>query len=315
MNEERNVKRVIVTGGTGAIGTALIAELIRNGIEVTVLVRAGSARIRQIPESPLVGIRECALDELSRYAETYAEEPADAFFHLGWSGTYGAERDDMNLQLQNVRHTLDAVDLAKRAGCRVFVGVGSQAEYGRVPDGTRISASLPCNPQSGYGIAKYTAGKMSARKCAQNGIRHVWARLLSAYGPCDSPNTLVMSSVIRFLKGEDGNFTKGDQMWDYLYSGDMARALVAMAERGRDGKVYPVGSGTVRRLSEYITAIRDHVDPACRLHFGAIPYYPDQVMYLCADIDELTADTGFVPVVGFDEGIEKTVAWYKETQK
>ena len=64
-----------------------------------------------------------------------------------------------------------------------------------------------------------------------------------------------------------------------------------------------------RRLREYIEAIRDAVDPQIELGIGELPYYPNQVMHLEADISSLTADTGFVPEYSFEDGIQETVVW------
>jgi nucleoside-diphosphate-sugar epimerase len=97
-------------------------------------------------------------------------------------------------------------------------------------------------------------------------------------------------------------------MWDYLYSADAARALVSIAERGKHGVKYPLGSGTARPLREYIGAVRDAIDPNLPIGFGAIPYSDHQIMHLCADIAALTTDTGFVPEITFEEGIRRTIA-------
>ena len=224
-------------------------------------------------------------------------------------GTTGAARNDMYLQNENVRCALDAADLAARLGCKVFVGAGSQAEYGRVEG--KLTAKTPAFPENGYGIAKLCAGQMTRIACAQHGVAHVWARILSVYGPCDNPNSLVMSVIGALLRGERPQCTKGEQMWDYLYAADAARALLAMAKRGADGAVYPLGGGTAKPLKNYILAIRDAVDPALGADLGALAYPDRQVMYLCADLEELTRDTGFVPQVPFERGIRETVEWAK----
>ena len=101
-------------------------------------------------------------------------------------------------------------------------------------------------------------------------------------------------------------------MWDYLYSKDAAKAFYLAATKGRDGAVYPIGSGTVRPLADYIKSIRDAVDPSLPIGFGEIDYYPGQVMYLCADTESLKADTGFEPDYTFEEGIAETVEWYRK---
>lgn len=88
-----------------------------------------------------------------------------------------------------------------------------------------------------------------------------------------------------------------------------------MAERGKDGAVYPIGSGSVRPLKEYFEEARDAVDPSLPLGIGMLPYPVNQIMHLQADISSLTRDTGWVPAVSFEEGIRKTVAAFRNRQE
>ncbi|MCD7797703.1 MAG: NAD(P)-dependent oxidoreductase [Clostridiales bacterium] len=303
------MKKAIVTGATGAVGTALVKKLINEGVEVLVLVRK-EGRVEKIPKSPLVKTVFCSLGEMADFQNT-DNEKYDAFFHLAWAGPYGKDRNDMMLQSDNIKHELDAVNLAHRFGCEVFVGAGSQAENGRLPSGEKVSPASPEKPDNGYGIAKLTAGRMSRILCEQLGIRHCWCRILSAYGPGDGSHTMVMSTIIKFLNGEDCDFTKGEQQWDFLYNGDIANAFYLVAEKGKNGAVYAVGSGKTKSLKEYITTIRDIAAPGAKCNFGAIDYFPNQVMCLCADITDLKNDTGFEPTTTFPQGIKNTVEWYK----
>lgn len=308
---EYKIQKAVITGATGAIGMALVKEMISRGIEVTVFVRGDSARGDRIPTSPLVKRVECALDQMADFAVPEGEK-YDVFFHFAWAGTTGEARNDMFLQNLNVKYTLDAVALAEKMGCHTFIGAGSQAEYGRVEG--KLSASTPAFPENGYGMAKLCAGQMSRVMCEKKGIRHLWARILSVYGPYDGANSLVTSTIRKLVDGETPSCTAGEQIWDYLYSADAAKAFVAMAERGVDGRVYCLGGGKTRMLREYIEAIRDAVDPKAPLGLGDLPYPPKQVMYLCADISALIEDTDFEPQTKFEDGIRETVAWYRSTQ-
>lgn len=246
------------------------------------------------------------------HGRSRAARAGDAFFHLAWAHTIGAGRNDMPAQIENIRYTIDAVRTAAAMGCRVFVGTGSQAEYGRV-DGV-LRADTPTNPENGYGMAKLCAGQMSRTEAAALGMDHVWARILSVYGPHDGPNTMISATIQKLLAGQCPDLTAGEQKWDYLYSADAADALYRMACHGRSGAVYPVGSGTARPLREYIETLRDAIDLALPLGLGKIPYGPQQVMFLQADITQLAADTGFAPRTAFADGIRATIAWAK-TQK
>lgn len=302
------MKKVAVTGATGMIGASMIEQMVEDGIEVTAIVRPNSKKINNLIKNDKITVIECDIDNLLSLKDKM-DKDYDTFYHFAWDGTYGDSRDDAMLQERNVRNTLEAVELAHEIGCSVFVGAGSQAEFGFVEG--ELSDNVPKNPITGYGIAKYTAGKLSAVMCKRLGMRQSWGRIVSTYGPRDNSYTMVMSSVIGMLNGERMSFTKGDQIWDYVYGGDCSRAFYLIGKYGKHGKAYTIGSGKSRLLREFISAIRDVVNPDLEIGIGERDYYPNQVMKLTADISELTEDTGFVPEVDFEEGIRRTMEWYK----
>ena len=296
------MRSAVISGATGAIGTALTKKLVNEGVKVLILCRKDSKRTQNIIESPLVKVKYCALDELSSLTNDTGEE-YDVFYHFAWMGAAGPGRHDMYLQNENVKFALDAVEAAKRFGCKTFIGAGSQAEYGRVEG--LLRPDTPTFPEMGYGYAKLCAGQMTRDYAHQLGLQHVWARILSVYGPNDGAQSMVMSTINKLRNGETPQFTKGEQMWDYLYSGDAANAFYLLGDRGINGKTYVIGSGKARPLAEYIEIIRDEVNPDAKIELGAIPYAPKQVMHLQADISELQKDTGFKPMVGFEDGIKE----------
>lgn len=301
------MKRAVITGATGTIGRALIDELTQSGVEVLVLCRHGG-RARELPTHPLLRIQYCSLSELSTLQHS-AEKPYDVFYHFAWEGTNGNARNDPALQCNNIRYALGAVCAARRLGCHTFIGAGSQAEYGRF-DGA-LTPTTPTFPENGYGIAKLAAGALTRLAASAYGIRHIWVRILSVYGPHDNEKSLVSSTILSLMRGKAPQFTKGEQLWDLLYSRDAARALSLLAAHGKHEMVYPLGSGAARPLKDYLLLLRDIVAPHAPLEFGAIPYAKDQVMHLCADITALTADTGWRPTTDFCDGIRETAAWWQ----
>lgn len=302
------MKKVLITGPTGAVGVSLINELIDNGIYVTAVCRPNSKRLNVIPQHNLVNVVECELSQLKMLGNRLTHD-YDAFYHFAWDGTYGESRQDLYLQTQNIIYTLDAVYLASELGCKVFIGAGSQSEFGHV-EGV-LHPDLPCDPDNGYGIAKLDAGRVSRLACKKLGIRHEWCRIVSLYGPYDGQYTMVMSGILKMLKGERPQYTKGEQIWDYIYSKDAARAFRLVAQKGKDGAVYCFGTGKTRTLKDFIYAIRDAIDPTRDIGIGELDYYPNQVMHLEADISNLMEDTGFSPQYTFEEGIRETIEWVK----
>lgn len=303
------MRRAIITGPTGAIGIALIEELVKNNVEVTAVCHCNSNRIKHIPKSPLVHVIECNLDQILTLKDKLSSA-YDIFYHLAWAAPFGKDRNDLNLQLKNVQATLNAVDLADSLMCSTFIGAGTQCEYGRTNE--NLSPNTITKPENGYGAAKLCAGHLSRIRCQQLGIKHIWTRILSIYGPYDGRYTMIMSIIETLLNGKIPSCTKGEQLWDYLYSKDAGRALYLLGRYGQNEKTYCIGSGNAVPLSDYITKVRDIINPHLPIGFGEIPYSEKQVMHLCADISDLINDTGFTPEYSFEEGISHTIKWMKD---
>lgn len=303
------MKTAIVTGATGMIASALIRKLVSENVKVYALCKPGEKKDDEFFKSPLVSSVDADISALDG-AKEQINEKCDVFYHFAWLGTFGGTRDDAYIQSDNIRFTLDAVKLARDTGCECFVGAGSQAEYGRTNE--KLTPDTATNPETGYGIAKYTAGKLSRMYAQQLGMRHCWVRILSVFGQKGNPNSIIMSSLDKMLRGEYTSFTKGEQQWDFLHCDDAAKAFYLIGEKGKDGKVYPLGSGETRTLADYITAMRDCVNPELKIGIGDLPYNKGQVMYLCADISDLKRDTGFEPDLSFEEGIKRTADWIRD---
>lgn len=316
------MNRVIITGPTGAVGMALMEYLTERSIQVIAVVRKASPRKERIRESENILKVECALSGMSclpqkvreavRRKGWKSERGMDVFFHFAWEGTSGDGRNDMYLQNRNIKYALEAADAAAELGCGMFIGAGSQAEYGRC--GKKLNARVPAFPENGYGMAKLCAGQMTRIRCAQKGVKHVWARILSVYGPYDGDGTMVAGCIKKMLEGVRVPCTAGGQVWDYLYAKNVAKMMYLLGIHGADGMTYCLGSGEERPLREYIEMIRSIVNPDAEIGYGDIPYLPGQVMYLCADIQDLVRDTGYVPDYTFEEGIRQTVEWYRENK-
>lgn len=312
-NIERNIQTAVVTGPTGAIGIALCEKLLRENVTVYAVCRPGSSRIKDLPKAAALHVVECDAKEFATLPQKMEGVSVDAFFHFAWAHTIGQGRNDMPAQIENIQSTIDAVRAAKALGCQVFLGAGSQAEYGRVEG--LLKSDTPAFPENGYGMAKLCAGQMSRVEAKALDIDHVWVRILSVYGPHDGPMTMISGTIRKLLAGERPALTAGIQRWDYLYAGDAADAFYLAACHGRNGAVYPLGSGQALPLKDYIIQMRDAIDPALPLGLGEVPYGPLQVMHLQADISALQADTGFAPKTPFAEGIRKTIDWVKREQK
>ncbi len=313
----RKIQRIVITGATGVLGMALLHSCIEKKIYVLVITHKDSARNANIPKSEYIQLVYADISEYDYIDTTKLAVKGfhdfDAFIHLAWQGTVGDSRNDMDIQTRNIQNTLSAVRLAGRLGCKLFIGAGSQAEYGRVEG--YLNSDVPVFPENGYGMAKLCAGQMSRIVCEQLGMEHIWLRVLSIYGPYDGENSMVTSAIRGFLNDKEISFTAGEQKWDYLYSEDAADIILRLLKKGYNGKTYCIGSGKYRMIKDYIKdiylAVHGEEVSEEQIGIGKVPYSPKQVMFLCADISELVADIGEIHFTPFTEGIRRTVSWYK----
>ena len=193
---QRQIRTAIITGPTGAIGMALCAKLLAEGVTVYAVTHPGGARAALLPQDARLHVVPCDAAELAALPELIPEK-ADAFFHFAWAHTIGPGRNDMPAQIENIRYTIAACRAAAQLGCQVFIGAGSQAEYGRVEG--MLTAQTPCFPENGYGMAKLCAGQMSRVECQALGMAHIWTRILSVY-PLGSGTARPLKDYIEALR-------------------------------------------------------------------------------------------------------------------
>lgn len=288
--------RVFLTGATGFLGRAVSEELETRGHGVSRLVRPLADR--EIGPDDIAG----DLFAPNTYRGALAAFAPEAIIHCGWWGVAGADRDNRR-QLDNIVATGALVDACLRAGCRIFVGTGSQAEYGPCEGRTREDHAL--NPTTLYGVSKAAAGQAFLSLVQAGGGRAAWGRVFSLYGRDDGAPWLIPSLIDQFRKGDVPAVTRCDQVWDFLHVSDAARAVVALMECEAASGMFNIGSGVPIALRDVVTQLRDMLAPDIEPLFGAVPYRPDQVMHLEADVSRLSRTTGWAPRVSLHEGLRE----------
>lgn len=304
--------RCLVTGASGLIGSFLVRLLLQKGWEVGALLRPGSDPWRVADLTDRLRLFAGDLGELEGCQPAIVEFAPQVIFHAGWFGVGGPFRNDRDQVRQNLYGSLALLEIARQCGCRRWVGVGSQAEYG-LSSGV-LREDVPLNPVTLYGAAKAAVGLLAGRLCEISGIGFVWLRLLAVYGPTESAEHYVPYVILSLLRGERPRLTSGEQRWDYLYVEDAATALWRAGTSDGSG-VFNVGSGDPHSLRCVATRIRDAIDPRLELGFREVPSRPDQIRELVADSERFRRATGWQPQWSLAAGLERTVAWYREHRR
>jgi len=211
--------------------------------------------------------------------------------------------------VKNVAGGLQLFGIAQAAGCRCWIGIGSQAEYGcRV--GVLSENQIP-QPDTAYGLAKLCLGKLLQTLCELSDVRYVWLRLLATYGPKDDSRHLIPSVIEKLQARLRPSLTSGVQNWDYLYVEDAVEAIYRVAVTPSAQGVYNLASGETHSVRAIVERLRDMIDPSLPLGFGEIPQDPNAAFNLQADITRLCKATGWIPQTNLESGLRMTLEWHR----
>jgi UDP-glucose 4-epimerase len=300
--------RILVTGASGFVGSYLTKYLVAQGHSVAVVVRnpRTSARLKEV-------LSQVTLIESS--LEQYLEEKAleefrpDIVYHLAWEGVDKINRDLNNHDI-NFLNTMNLLKLAYEFGCQSFVGLGSQAEY--ESSSTALNENSNTNPKSAYGKSKLETFNSSHNLAQELGIRFSWIRLFSAYGYSDHENALIPFVIKKLLAEESPYLTSGEQLWDFIYIEDAVKAIAAVGMEPHASGVFNLGSGNAMSIRDTLETLKSIIKTEVELGFGKIPYSPQQIMNLKADITRIKTITGWEPETMLYNGLTKTVAEYQK---
>lgn len=302
--------RCLVTGATGHIGSHLVRSLLENDAQVAVLLRPTSDawRIEDVlPRLQTITGDVSSICEADRLIHGFAPE---VVFHLAWYGVSKHLHNHASQLSQNVSGSIELLRIACESGCRRWIGLGSQAEYG-IYDRI-LTENLPARPVTYYGRAKLYVCLLAQRLCEDWKIDFVWPRLTASYGPMDNSDHLIPSVILSLLRGERKALTTGEQRWDYIYVEDVVNAIYKLAVAPGANGVFNLGSGTAHAIRTIVERVRDLIDPSLPLGFGEVPHNAEKIRSLQIDNSRLRQATDWSPQVSLDEGLRRTVEWYSK---
>ena len=292
------MKRVLISGGTGFIGSWVASHLSNIGYQVGILSRHGSDSWR---------LKDLAVTRYSDPRVALADFKPKFVLSLDWDGVENSDRNSKKQQFSNVERVVKFATLCHSSGVQNFIGVGSQAEYG--PKNLVISEDMECNPTTEYGCAKLETFLELEKLFEQKDIKFAWVRVFSTFGALDTGNWLIKNLLESFAIDAEIPLTLGEQRWSYLHVYDAARAFESIIS-GNTAGVFNLGHPHAPALRQTIEDIKDLTKSKSKLLFGEIPYRDDQVMTLAPDTSKLQS-LGWLPSVEFDMGVVHTSSWLK----
>lgn len=303
------MSRILLTGATGFIGSYVVSYLLARGYDVAIIIRPQSNPWRINDVLSRLHVIYGDLNDQYSFVNNVRSFAPEITIHLAWYGVGNRFRNDP-YQINNIQASLNLLEAVHSVGCRSWIGLGSQAEYGIYNQ--VINEEMPANPVTIYGITKLCTCLLTQGLCNLYGMRFIWLRLFSTYGPKDDHNWMIPYVILTLLRRERPALTAGKQRWDYLFVEDVAEAIYHVMTNSNAKGIFNLGSGKSYTVRSIVERIRDLIDPSLPLVFGEIPYQADQIMHLQADITRLQKTTGWKPNTNLDEGLKRTVEWYRK---
>jgi dTDP-glucose 4,6-dehydratase len=328
--------RVIVTGGAGFIGSALVRYLVQDvGVEVLnidKLTYAGNlASLKAVEDAANYRFLKADICDGQAMVEAFDVFRPDRVMHLAAESHVDRSITGAGAFIQtNVVGTFTLLEAARsywgglsRAakGDFRFLHVSTDEVYGSLGDTGLFHEETPYDPSSPYSASKAASDHLAMAWHRTYGLPVVVSNCSNNYGPFHFPEKLIPLVILNALEGKTlPVYGQGANVRDWLYVEDHARALHLIASQGRLGQKYNVGGRNERRnidVVKRICSIMDAKRPKSAPHENLISYVADRpghdVRY-AIDSTRLQAELGWKAEETFDTGIEKTVAWYLDNE-
>jgi UDP-glucose 4-epimerase len=298
---------ILVTGGAGFVGANLVRMLLDHQHRVRVLDNFSVGRREHLDGLDLEIIEG---DILDTGIVEYSVSRMDGIVHLAaQTGVPGSLKDPYKDCEVNVLGTLNMLDAARLAGVKRFVFASSNAPLGRQePPATEDKAPLPISP---YGASKLAGEAYCLAYHGSWGLGTVVLRFANLYGPFSENKGSVVAKFIKDITetGEiiiDGD---GQQTRDFIYVGDLCRAVLLALESDISGEVFQIATGVETTILELAEQIRRLVGKEVLIHYG--PSRQGDIRKNFSGISKVQKLLGWQPTVSLDDGLKATWDWYK----
>lgn len=333
--------KILVTGGAGFIGSAVVRHIIENTQdEVRVmdcLTYAGNLEsLATVADSERYSFTQTDITDAKSVSEQFSDFRPDIVMHLAAESHVDRSIDgpaafiQTNLigtftLLEAARHYYSTLDAAQKQAFR-FHHISTDEVYGDL-HGTDdlFTEETPYAPSSPYSASKAGSDHLVRAWNRTYGLPVVVTNCSNNYGPYHFPEKLIPLTILNALAGKPlPVYGNGEQIRDWLYVEDHARALYKVATEGKSGETYNIGGHNERKNIDVVRTICAILDKVVAQKPGNIAHFADLITFVtdrpghdlryAIDAAKIQRDLGWVPQETFESGIEKTVHWYLNNQ-
>ncbi len=325
--------KILVTGGAGFIGSAVVRHAIRSGHQVVNLdaltYAANLENVRPVADSPGYAFVKADIRDRAALDAVLAEHAPDAVMHLAAESHVDRSIDGPGDFIEtNITGTFNLLEAARACWMRNgrpesfrFHHISTDEVYGTLGDTGQFTEDTPYAPNSPYSASKAASDHLVRAWHETYGLPVLVTNCSNNYGPYHFPEKLIPVVILKALAGEPiPVYGAGENIRDWLYVEDHADALLTVLEKGAVGRTYNIGGENERRnidLVRTICAILDAKRPMDRPYADQITFVTDRPghdLRYAIDPTRIRTELGWRPSVTVEQGLERTVQWYLDNE-
>jgi dTDP-glucose 4,6-dehydratase len=333
-------KTLLVTGGAGFIGSAVIRHLIADTdhkvVNVDCLTYAGNLEsLADAAASPRYSFEKVDIRDAAEVGRLFAQYQPDAIMHLAAESHVDRSIDGPAEFIQtNIVGTYTLLEAArnywngltgeKKTAFR-FHHISTDEVYGSLGDTGLFTEETCYEPNSPYSASKASSDHLVRAWHHTYGLPVVTTNCSNNYGPCHFPEKLIPLMILNCLEGKPlPVYGKGNQIRDWLYVEDHARALVLVLLEGKPGETYNIGGHNERQNLEVVHTLCDLLEEMHPAKPAGVKQYRDLITYVAdrpghdiryaIDASKIQRELGWTPEETFETGMRKTVRWYLDNE-
>lgn len=292
--------KIFITGATGFLGYHFTKEAINEGHEVLCLKRPTSLSLFE----PEIEDRVKWVNNDNNLEENVRQFQPDILFHSAWGGVRGSDRNNREVQEDNIQLSKYLFNLFTY---RQIIAIGSQAEYGYYTG--PISEKCILKPENEYAKAKINTCQELKRISEASGTEWQWIRIFTVFGE-KQKGGLISYAARLFTNGcKEFQTTQGEQIYNYLYSADFAKAICKVIGSNGNSGIYNLAQSSIDDYSnrQILERIKLITHSNINIEYGVIPYPENQVMKMTADISKFQSIFGQIPRTEFNVALVNTI--------
>ncbi|MGE5631235.1 MAG: NAD-dependent epimerase/dehydratase family protein [Caulobacteraceae bacterium] len=304
-------KRVLITGANGFIGSHAVMRMVAEGADVSVLVREASDMWRLEKLNNCFDIYKADMRDADKVSEYVGNIKPDYVFHLAAYGVDSRQKEYVSAASTNIIGTINLLNALIDRGCEKFIHAGTSMQYGNKESAVKEEQNY--TPSNIYGSTKAAATIIAHQIAQENGIDIATIIPFGVFGENEGSHKFFPHIILSILADKDIELSPCEQYRDYCYIENIIDGfLLAAQDKNVKNEIFNIGSGKLHKLRYYIELILNKMKTDRKAIYGSKGYRKNDLWSPEPDIGKISSILGWKPSISLDEGIDRTIGWYRE---